>query len=49
MTLAFAAEIAYMPLNNLLMGLNLHGKPGIASLIAAGVAILSHGAPSPLG
>ncbi len=39
MTLTFAAEIAHMPLNNLLMGLNLHGRPGLVSMVAALVAI----------
>jgi O-antigen/teichoic acid export membrane protein len=40
LTFGFAAEIFYQPLNTLLLGLNLHGRPGFFSLIAAGCAIM---------
>jgi O-antigen/teichoic acid export membrane protein len=35
LTLGFTAEIVYQPLNNLLLGLNLHGRPGFFSVVAA--------------
>ena len=35
LTLGFTAEIVYQPLNNLVLGLNLHGRPGFVSLLAA--------------
>ena len=40
LTFAFTADIVYQPLSNLLLGLNLHGRPGVFSAIGAGVAIL---------
>ena len=39
LTLAFAAEVVYQPLNSLLLGLNLHGRPGFFSVVAAGCAV----------
>jgi O-antigen/teichoic acid export membrane protein len=38
LTLGFMAEIVYQPLNNLVLGLNLHGRPGFVSLLAAALA-----------
>ncbi len=35
LTLGFTAEIVYQPLNSLLLGLNLHGRPGFFSVVAA--------------
>jgi O-antigen/teichoic acid export membrane protein len=39
LALGLASEILYQPLNTLLLGLNLHGRPGLFSLLAAGCAI----------
>lgn len=39
LTLGFTAELVYQPLNNLLLGLNLHGRPGFFSVIASFCAI----------
>ncbi len=39
LTLGFTAEFVYQPLNNLLLGLNLHGRPGFFSILAAFCAI----------
>jgi hypothetical protein len=39
LTFAFTADIVYQPLSNLLLGLNLHGRPGVIAAFAAGVAI----------
>ncbi|MBA2433797.1 MAG: oligosaccharide flippase family protein [Chthoniobacterales bacterium] len=38
LTLGFTAEIVYQPLNSLLLGLNLHGRPGFFSVVAAACA-----------
>lgn len=39
LTLGFTAEIVYQPLNTLLLGLNLHGRPGLVSVIGAICAV----------
>jgi hypothetical protein len=39
LTFAFTADIVYQPLSNVLLGLNLHGRPGVMAAFAAGVAI----------
>jgi O-antigen/teichoic acid export membrane protein len=45
LTLGFTAEMVYQPLSNLLLGLNLHGRPGFFSSIAALIAVgLTYGA-----
>jgi O-antigen/teichoic acid export membrane protein len=41
MTLSLASEVFYRPLDNLLIGLNLHGRPALVMLVAALVAVLS--------
>jgi O-antigen/teichoic acid export membrane protein len=39
LTLGFAAEVCYQPLESLLLGLNCHGKPGVAMMVAAVVGV----------
>lgn len=40
LTLAFASEVFYQPLDNIMLGLNLHGRPACVMLAAAVVAIV---------
>lgn len=41
LALGFLAEYAYQPLNTVLLALDLHGPPGLISLAAAAVSLLS--------